>query len=62
MKILIKVENPNKLKEFKKLNDYANYTAKYCRPLYTRYCNNLSGIINRIKEQNKDFTIEVTIS
>jgi hypothetical protein len=37
-----------KIEKFKLLNDYANFTSKYFKPLYLNYCNNLKKIKNEI--------------
>ena len=55
------IKNPNRMKEFEKLNNYANWTSKYCRVLYKRYCNNLTKIREKIIKENKDFEIEIKI-
>lgn len=58
----IKIKNPQRMIEFKKLNDYVNWTSKWARPLYENYCNNLSDIIKKIKEDTEDIEIEFSIS
>jgi hypothetical protein len=40
--------------KFKRLNDYANWTSKYCRFLYKDYCKNLPNIIKQIKGQKHE--------
>jgi hypothetical protein len=42
-----------KMELFTRLNNYANFTSKYCRFLYDDYCENLSQIIKEIKEKAK---------
>ena len=45
--------NNNKKEKFRRLNNYANFTSKYCRFLYNSYCKNLINILNEIKGKTK---------
>lgn len=36
-----------------RLNNYANFTAKYCRPLYWLYCKRLPKTLKKIREKYK---------
>jgi hypothetical protein len=47
--------------EFRKLNNYANWTSKYCRPLYEIYCKNLDKIRSNIIANTPDIEIKGVI-
>ena len=60
-KYKVTIKNPQRMIEFTKLNDFANWSSEFCRPLYNAYCRNLEKTIKSIKETNKDFVIEIEL-
>jgi len=38
----------------RRLNDYANFTSKWCRPLYWLYCRNLPITLTKIQEKYEE--------
>ena len=57
-KVKLKIVNPQRMKEFTKLNNYVNFVAENCRPLYNEYCKNQTQIKDKIRRENPDFVIE----